>query len=76
MFSIVFAVRKLQSYLFGRELLVEAENEPLMSIIKDKTVNQELMRWTLSLQSNRHHVWILKVKDNVMHLADYLSGHC
>ena len=48
--AIVFAV-KFQNYIYGRELIIQTDHQPLSCIQKHKIDSVRIMRWALFLQN-------------------------
>ena len=48
---IIWAIQKLQPYLYGRKFTVCTDHNPLTWLNQMKSKNARLMRWALSLQS-------------------------
>ena len=71
--ALVWAIKKFQAYLYGREFILETDHQPLKFINKHKIDNDRIMRWALGLQPYRYVVRVVKGKDNL--IADYLSRH-
>lgn len=69
--AIVWAVNKFQSYLYGRQFILETDHEPLLYLQKAKCANSRLMRWALSLQPFNVKIVGIKGSENVG--ADFLS---
>ncbi|KAJ8022389.1 hypothetical protein HOLleu_37270 [Holothuria leucospilota] len=69
--AIVWAIQKFQTYLYGKEFIIETDHQPLACIRKSKVANGRIMRWALTLQPYRFRIQIIKGGDNVG--ADYLS---
>ncbi|CAC5377451.1 unnamed protein product [Mytilus coruscus] len=70
-FVIVWVIQKFQRYLYGREFILETDNQPLTYLNKKKVANARLMRWALTLHSYRFRIVVVKGKDNTG--ADYHS---
>lgn len=69
--AIVWAIKKFEPYLYGREFVVETDHQPLLYMQKTKVSNARIMRWALALQPYRFRIEAIKGSDNVG--ADYLS---
>jgi len=69
--AIVWGIQKFQTYLYGRNFILETDHQPLQYLQKAKFQNGRLMRWALSLQPFRFTVHAIKGSENVG--ADYLS---
>ena len=48
--ALVWAVQKFQSYLYGKQFVLETDHEPLVYINKAKCANARMMRLALALQ--------------------------
>ena len=69
--AIVWAIQKFQSYLYGREFVLETDHQPLVYLQRAKVTNSRILRWALSLQPYRFKIECIKGSENVG--ADYLS---
>lgn len=72
--AVVWAIKKFQRYLYGREFTLQTDHEPLAYMQKAKVVNSRIMRWALSLQPYSIRIVAIKGSENVG--ADYLSRSC
>ena len=48
--AIVWAIGKLQTYLYGRSFVLQTDHRPLVYMDKSKMANARVMRWALALQ--------------------------
>ena len=69
--AVVWAVKTLHSYLYGREFVILSDHQPLAYLNSSKYSNNRVMRWALDLQVYRFRVQVVRGQDN--HTADYLS---
>ncbi|GFO35038.1 retrovirus-related pol polyprotein from transposon 297 [Plakobranchus ocellatus] len=69
--ALVWAVKKLSTYLIGREFIVETDHAPLLYLNKAKSENGRLMRWALLLHQYRFRLVSIRGVDN--HGPDFLS---
>lgn len=69
--GIVWAIEKLQAYLYGREFVLESDHQPLAYMHQAKLKNAKVMRWAIFLQPYRFRLRAIKGRDNLV--ADYLS---
>ncbi len=69
--ALVWAVKKLAVYLYGREFVLQTDHQPLLYLNKARVVNERCLRWSLYLQHFRIHIQAIKGSANVG--ADYLS---
>ena len=69
--TLIWAVQKFQRYLYGKQFIIETDNQPLLYLNKAKVSNARLMRWALLLQPYRFTIRAIKGSENVG--ADYLS---
>ncbi|XP_037803935.1 uncharacterized protein LOC119598356 [Penaeus monodon] len=69
--AIVWAIKKFWCYLYGREFVLQTDQQPLTYIRNMKNSNGRLMRWSLALQSYVFTIEYIKGQDNVG--ADILS---
>ena len=71
--AIVWAVQKLERFLYGRDFILETDHQPLIWMTKAKLANRCVMRWALALQPYRFRLRAVKGVENVG--ADLL-GRC
>ena len=71
MLAIVFATKKFDRYLYGREFTVQTDHQPLSYIKKAKIENSRILRWALFLQNYQFRIEAIKGSQNVG--ADYMS---
>ena len=69
--AIVWAIKKLERFLYGTHFLLESDHRHLAFIQDSKPKNGRFMRWALTLQPYRFTISHIKGKDNVG--ADLLS---
>ena len=69
--SIVWAVEKFKTYLYGKEFILQTDQQPLTYLRNMRNGNNKLMRWSLSLQPYSFSLDYIKGSDNVG--ADFLS---
>ncbi len=69
--AVIWAVKKFEPYLYGREFILETDHQPLSCIQKSVVANGRIMRWALALQPYRYRIMAIKGADNVG--ADYMS---
>jgi len=70
----VSAIQKFQNFLYGKELILETDHQPLLYLGKAQYGrNGRLMRWALVLQQYQFTVRAIKGSENVG--ADFLSRH-
>ncbi|XP_054762005.2 uncharacterized protein LOC129268475 [Lytechinus pictus] len=69
--AIIWAVRKFEPYLYGRQFVLETDHQPLTYMNSVNQANGRLMRWILALQPYRFRVEAIRGSDNVG--ADVLS---
>ena len=70
--AIVWAVKKFQTYLYGRQFILETDHQPLVYMQKARVVNSRIMRWALSLQPYRMRIEAIKGSSQNVG-ADFLS---
>ena len=68
--AIVWAVQKLQIYLYGQTFVLQTDHQPLTYLKKNKVSNGRLMRWAMVLQQYDFTIECIKGKDNC---ADFMS---
>ncbi|XP_063587863.1 uncharacterized protein LOC134765248 [Penaeus indicus] len=59
--SIVWAINKFKYYLYGREFVLQTDQQPLVYLRNMKNGNGRLMRWSLALQSYSFDIEYIKV---------------
>lgn len=71
--ALVFAIRRFQHFLFGRQFIVQTDHRPLLRIFQKPvdSISMRLRRWVLALQSYNFEIQFIKGSTNV--LADALS---
>nr|XP_054761342.1 uncharacterized protein LOC129267739 [Lytechinus pictus] len=69
--AIVWAIRKFEYFLYGREFEVHTDHKPLLYIQSNKMANKRIMRWSLLLQEHRFRLVSVKGKEN--QAADLMS---
>lgn len=69
--AIVFAVKRFQRYLYGKEFTLQTDHQPLSYIQRCRVENSRVMRWALFLQNYRFRIEAIRGTQNVG--ADYLS---
>lgn len=69
--ALVWAVQKLQTYLYGKAFTVQTDHSPLVFLHQAKLENSRLMRWALLLQQYRFRIEAIKGSANVG--ADFMS---
>ncbi|GFR78367.1 reverse transcriptase [Elysia marginata] len=69
--ALVWAVKSLNTYLWGRQFVIETDHAPLLYLNKARSENGRLMRWALLLSQYRFQLKSVKGKDN--HGPDFLS---
>ena len=69
--AVVWAIRKLELYLYGRDFVLETDHQPLLCVKRSKVANGRIMRWALSLQPYHYRIEAIKGSDNIG--ADYMS---
>ena len=73
MLAIVFALRRFDQYVYGREVLVESDHQPLETILRKPLheAPRRLQRMMMELQ--RYDLTVNSLKGENMYLADTLS---
>jgi len=69
--AIIWAVDKFKNYLFGKEFVLQTDQQPLTYLRNMKNSNGRLMRWSLILQCYSYRIEYIKGNDNIG--ADLLS---
>ncbi|XP_062830648.1 uncharacterized protein LOC134297351 [Anolis carolinensis] len=70
-YSIIWSIRKLKPYLWGRKFTLQTDHAPLKWLDNVKGTNNKLLRWSLSLQDFTYEIKHVTGKRNVV--ADALS---
>ncbi len=60
---IVWGVRQFQTYLYGREFVLQTDHQPLTFINSSKVSNSRVMHWTLFLQNYQFQIRQVKGED-------------
>ena len=63
--GIVWGIQKFESYLYGREFMLETDHQPLVYLNRSKTANAQLMRLALALQPYRYRIIAIKGSENI-----------
>lgn len=70
--TIIWAFQKFQTYLYGKEFVIQMGHQPLSCTMeRAKVANRRLLRWALMLQPCRYRIEIVKGRENIR--ADYMS---
>ena len=69
--AIVWAVEKFKNYIYGKEFVLQTDQQPLVYLRNMRNSNGRLMRWALTLQSYSFRIEYIKGTENVG--ADILS---
>ena len=69
--AVVWAVQKFETYLYGKEFVLQVDHQPLLAIRRSKVANGRILRWALALQPYRFRIEAIKGKENVG--ADFMS---
>ena len=69
--AIIWAIRRFEPFLYGREFVIQTDHQPLSCLKKSKIVNKRITRWALALQPYRFRIEVIKGSKNVG--ADYIS---
>ena len=69
--AVVWTVRQLYKYIYGREFTLQTDHLPLVCIGQKKVANERIMRWALMLQEQKMNIEAIRGVDNVV--ADFLS---
>lgn len=71
--AIVWSVKKLHEYLYGRKFIVKTDHMPLQWLTDNKDLCSRRVRWSLALQPYSFTVKYIKGKDNTV--PDVLSRY-
>ncbi|CAM5168843.1 unnamed protein product [Eretmochelys imbricata] len=66
--AMMWALKKLEPYLFGRHFTVYTDHSPLTWLLQMKGANAKLLRWSLLLQD--YNMDVVHVKGNANMIAD------
>lgn len=69
--ALVWAIQKFETYLYGREFVIQTDHQPLACIKRKNIANGRILRWALALQPFKYRIEVIKGKDNIG--ADYMS---
>ena len=69
--AIVYAVKKFQKYLYGKEFILHTDHRPLSYIQRSRMESGRIKRWALFLQNYKFRIEAIKGSENIA--ADYLS---
>ena len=69
--AVIWAVKKFNSYLYGREFILQTDHQPLVYLNRARYDNDRIMRWALFLQNYQLKIESIKGKEN--NGADFLS---
>ena len=72
--AVVWGIRKFMRFIYGVELTLQTDHQPLAYLHRAKFENDRIMRWAMYLQSYRFTVQAIKGSENVG--ADFLSRMC
>ena len=75
--AIVWAVRKLHQYLYGKPFKIKTDHAPLQWLSSNKDVCSKRMRWSLALQPYSFTIEYIKGKENTVPdvLSRYIGDH-
>ena len=59
-FGLVWATKRLHTYLYGREFILETDHQPLLFLDRSKLSNDRIMRWALAMQIYGYRVSAIK----------------
>ena len=69
--AVIWAVKKFNTYLYGREFILQTDHQPLVYLNRARYDNDRIMRWALFLQNYQLKIESIKGKEN--NGADFLS---
>ena len=69
--ALVWAIKKYQTYLYGKEFLLQTDHQPLVYLNQCKVSNSRIMRWALFLQNYRFQIRSIKGIENVAEIESY-----
>jgi hypothetical protein len=70
-YAVVFGIRKLYPYLYGRQFVVETDHHPVSFLDRIRPMSRRLTGWAMELQSHCFTIRSIPGKENVA--ADCLS---
>ena len=71
--AVVWAVKTLHAYLYGREFVLMSDHQPLAYLNSSKYSNNRVMRWALDLQAYRFRVQVV-IRARIITLLIFLAG--
>ena len=69
--AIIFAIKRFDKYLFGKEFVLYTDHSALQYINENKPKNAKLLRWAIFLENYKYEINAIKGSENL--LSDYLS---
>ena len=73
MLAIVFALRRFDQYVYGREVLVESDHQPLETILRKPLHEAPRRLQRMMMEFQRHDLTVKYLKGENMYLTDTLS---
>ncbi len=73
MLAIVFSCRKFHQYIYGKEILVETDHQPLVTIMNKPLLNAPARLQSMMLTLQRYNLKLVYKKGKELYLADTLS---
>lgn len=70
-YAIVYALQKLDHYLYGSKFTVRCDHKPLSYLLSAEIKNRKVQLWSLLISGYNCHIEYIKGKDNEQ--ADFLS---
>jgi hypothetical protein len=69
--SIVWSVQRFAPYLYGKEIILQTDHQPLVYLQRTKFTNDRIMKWALYLQDRLVRIEAIKGSEN--RGADFMS---
>ena len=71
--AITFACRKFRDYIYGKEITIETDHEPLITIMKKPLHSAPMRLQRMKLQLQRYNFRLIYKAGKELHIADTLS---
>ena len=71
--AITFACRKFHDYIYGKEITIETDHQPLITIMKKPLHSAPMRLQKMKLQLQRYNFKLIYKAGKELHIADALS---